>query len=684
MKKILLFVGLSLLWNVSGWAATHEFGSMEEAQANVGSGPHAPLPAQDFSQLPTDSKAMADYLLERLEHADLEVISGSERLDKSSSFDRFDGDSLSPEEKKSYLEKVYDEAIERVSGDKPYVGDEVRAVEYYAPSEDGNTDNSSVQDMPQINLLLPNGMPLRAPAYEHIPNFSSQIEILPNQMLKVKESIIVIANGQKVKKGLVRFIQKKGLSNQHKVRVILDSVSVNGTAVRYEIKEQGNYYSIQPRHMFDLPNGVYVFEFSYFIDHALADNGDFYEFYWDVTGSQFNLLTTHAIASVKLPGREPAVKKYALTGRVGALTDKNAVFVQGNDNILGFASLYPLQKGEGLHIFMTLPKVDFAPVTFTQKLVWWLEDIGDILLCGVYLLVVLVSCCLSWLYIRYRLKFRNVALPSALMVRTLWRGGVDAKSIGCVLLDLFKRNIIEIEAHEDDVILVRKTAHARHLTKFERKILSVLFSKKDSIFRLQKAKRIQTLWRLVRQESAKKIRRLGAKLSGVYVLFNVLMLAALQISLVQWNNTSFLSGILLLADGLLLIAIGAFVLLRGSFIKQLIAGFIVPVSLVAAGLIMAIYLHWSAIAMMLLGVCIALIFSQKASGQDALLKNAVQSAYQMRSFLSEQKEVIGGGRNFAAQQANIFALDLENEYPNNDKIKSHYRLSEVEKLLDKF
>ena len=53
----------------------------------------------------------------------------------------------------------------------------------------------------------------------------------------------------------------------------------------------------------------------------------------------------------------------------------------------------------------------------------------------------------------------------------------------------------------------------------------------------------------------------------------------------------------------------------------------------------------------------------------------------MREFLLQQQESVGTGRNFAAQQANIFVLDLEDKYPENPKIKCHYRLKEMEELL---
>ena len=85
--------------------------------------------------------------------------------------------------------------------------------------------------------------------------------------------------------------------------------------------------------------------------------------------------------------------------------------------------------------------------------------------------------------------------------------------------------------------------------------------------------------------------------------------------------------------------------------------------------------------MLMLGVCIAFVFNKKASGQDAMLKNAVLSVQKLREFIEKQAENIESGRNFTIQQANIWALDLENNFTNNPKIAGSYRLEEVNLLM---
>ena len=629
---------------------------------------------------PKNDQEMIDFLRGRLKFLDITVLPEGERLDKISSFSKVDYED--PEEKKTLWEKIYDNAMARISGNGGVNTSGLRNVEYYEPkTEDENNKDSLLDQIPQINIKLPDGMNLRAAAYEHIPLYSTQIDVLPNRILKVSENIVVVANGEKVKEGLIRFFNKKSVSGQNRVRLMLDSVLVNGESFPYELIEQNDLYAIRPMHQFKLSPGVYVFEFRYLVDKYLMDLEDFYEFYWDVTGSQFNLLTARAIAAIKLPGREPAVKQFALTGTSAHMVDNNAIIMKGIDNTIGFMNLVPLREGESLHLFMTLPKIDFQSVTQTQKLVELLEDYGDIALCLVYVLVVAVSCLLSWQYIRKHLKFRNITLPSAILIRSLWRGGTDQKSLGGALLDLFRKNIIDIESHEKDVILVRKSAHARHLSKFESKVLNILFSKKDGVCKIGRGEKINKLRALIAREARKQMSSLGIRLGGMYILFNILMLIVLEIALCLWNPQSLMFGILVMAD---IVLFGSIILLafaKKQLWKKVVFGILAAGLFLLAVFLLKIYLNSIAIILMLLGIAIGVVFNYAASGRDAMLKNAVQSVYQMREFLLQQQESVGTGRNFAAQQANIFVLDLEDKYPENPKIKSHYRLKEMEELL---
>ena len=680
MKNFFLIIALSLTFSAQLNAATHEFSSIEEAKVNASARNKEILDqSQEPEELPSNDEEMVEYIQNRVEDLDITVLPDGDTFDKISSFSRVDD--LPPEEKKSMWEKIYDGAMERISG-APGVNTDIRPVEYYTPKRDIDEEEQEEEQVPLINLQLPNGVPLQAVAYEHIPYFAAQIDVLPNRMLQVQEDIVVVANGRKVKEPLARFIRKKPISGHGKMQLILEDVVINGSRIPYEVMERRDYYVIRPQQRISLPEGAYVFEFKYVLDRSLWDYGDFYEFYWNLTGGTFNLLVERAIVSLKLPGREPATKYYALTGKAGQLNDKNAVVTKGNDNIMGFMNLKPLMNGESLHIFLTLPKVDFLPETDAQRVVNWIENKGDIVLSALYLLAVIISSILSWRYIQKRLKFKSVTLSSVLVVRALWRGGADVKSIGCALLDLFRKHLIDIEERENDIILVRKTTHARRIAKFDRKLLGLLFSKKDSICRLVSSRQVNSLKTVVRKETEKNVKKLGLYLSRMYLFFNAAMLIVAEAGFILWNpNSTLLIGFALINIWLIFMACIYLIMKSTWFCKIILFGMLV-VLLMASAILLSVYLCWQAIAMLLLAVCISIVFCKRTSEIDALLKNGVQSACQMREFLIKQKETIENGRNFAVQQPNIFALDLESEYKNNSKIKSNYRLDMVQKLLE--
>jgi len=624
---------------------------------------------------------MKEFIKKRLDFVDFSRLPKGERIDKMSSFSKVDDIS---EEKKSFWEKIYDDALAKISSNSGVGGEELKPVQYYSLKEQPSEEEIFEEQVPIIDVVLPNGGNFKAPAYEHIPIFSTQIELLPNQLMKVYENITVIANGNKVREPLIRIIKKESPSQKNKISLILDEVKINGSVVPYQLVEQGEYYVLRPVQGFKLPEGIYVFEFRYLVDRYLWDYGDFYELYWDLTGSHFNLLVNRAFLAVKLPGREKAVKRFVLSGRGNKLSDKNAVLVEGEDNTFGLMNIYPLRMGESLHTFMTIPKVDFSSVTSKQKFVWFVEDYGDILLAMFYLIVVVGASVLSWRYIQKKLKFKNVSVPTPLLTRILWKGFADKKILGCVLLELFRKNIIDIQESNTDVVLVKKTNHSKNITRFEQKLLSLLFVKNDNICKFNAKDKSDKIWNLIEKEAELQLDKFGIIQSKMYIGFNVLMLLLVEMGLVFWHQNSFIWGLLALVDVLWLVFIGFYFFMKFNKLKKVFILIGATICYFISAIVLHIYLNLAAILMLLIGGSLAAIFIKKASGMNALLKNARQVVKNQRDNLLKQQEHIVGSRTFGLQQANILALDLEEYFSDNVKIKNVYRLDKVDKLLNNF
>lgn len=680
MKKFFLSICFSLIFVVQVGAATREFSAVEKVKTNTENRNKQILrQVNEGENLPKNDDEMLEFLRQRLEVVDFSVLSEGDSIDKMSSFSSVDDGSVTP--KKTFWEKMYDDAIARVSGEKATEKLKLNNATYYSLQEQEKEEIVAQDNVPVINVRFPNGKELKAPAYEHIPEYITKIEVLPTGVLKIVEDVTIVANGNKVQEGLVRFIKKKSSQGKNNVKVILNEVRINDEIVPYELAEQKDYFMLRPEKNFRLPEGVYVFRFNYLLDRSLWDMGDYFEFYWDLTGGYINLLVNKAILVVKLPGREPSVKRFVLTGKAGKLADNEAVVLEGGKNTLGFISLRPLLSNESMHVFLTIPKVDFLPINSSRKILWHLEDSGDVLLSLMFLVIIGTASILSWRYVKKNMKFKNINIMSPLVVRSLWRGGADNKSVGCVLLDLFRKNIIDIQSRNGGVILVRKSSHSRNVSRFENKFLKVLFATKDNICKLSEFKQMNKLSELVGAQSKMLVNLLAIRMSNIYWMFSAFMLLVVEVALALWSDNQLALKLMLIADVFMILAIAGYCLYGKYWWRKALALVLMLGALLGVISVLSVCLSWLSVVMLLLGVACAVIFCKRILSRDAILKNAVKAVYNMRDFLEEQKENIGSGRNFVVQQANIFALDLEDKYEINDKIKSVYRLDDVQKVM---
>lgn len=683
MRKFFIFLVLNCFLSSVVMAETREFSSIEEAQASAAA--NAARRNKELLQnkrpamkLPRTNEELKEYIIKNKDTLDISTLPKGDRLDKISAFSKVDY--VDPESKKSTWEKIYDKAMERIKGDDSSLPNEDDAV-YYQSTVNEEQD---IADVPLISIKLPDGAYMEVPAYEHIPFHDTQIEVVPNRMLKVLERIVVVANGKKVKNPLYKIINKQNILSRDKFEIILDGVVVNGTPVEYKLMDIGGYYIISPVKEINLPEGVYVFEFKYIVDRYLSENKDFYDFYWDLNGGYWNLLTTRGVISVRMPGREPAVARYALTGNLGKLSDTNSVVMDDKiNNISGYTNLYPLLPGESMFLFLVMPKVDFLPVTLSQKINTYFYNYGDIVFCGIYFLIVLVSSGLSWLFIRNKMALKNVKITSPMLLRTLWCKTTDIKSVGCLLLDLYRKNLVEIEAKDKNVFLVKKTSHSKRAQKFEQKILKILFSNKSNICKMLSLEKVEKIKNIVVNEVAKQMKHLALKLSSMYILFNVVFLLLIEFALFAWSMNYRLLYLFILMDVILLIFMSFVIFVNKSIWKDICSYIFLAMFVVMTFWMLLLFnINWIAITTLFTAIGIAFVFNKSILGFNAMLKNAIYSVHELRKFLIEQKEVVNG-KNFIIQQANIFALDIEDMFPNGDKIKNHYRLDLLKQLLMK-
>ena len=89
-------------------------------------------------------------------------------------------------------------------------------------------------------------------------------------------------------------------------------------------------------------------------------------------------------------------------------------------------------------------------------------------------------------------------------------------------------------------------------------------------------------------------------------------------------------------------------------------------------------------ALLILASLIAIMFFDKLyRKRNGLVKTNIAEAQLLQKYLAENSESIALGRDFIAQQANIFAVEVENKYIPNDNIRDCYRLDIIKAIISK-
>ena len=693
MKKLFLSICFSLVcfgsYNVSGKALS--FDSMEQAQDfQQNKQPFTP-PVEENLPSPYDTKAMDEFIMERLKTVAITNLDDQNDPSKPSSFNMQQSDeyiAMMKEKNKSFLEKVYDAAIDRVSSDNPTGRPDIQPsqTQFFELKEE-QEQIFNAPDFPVVNVELPNKEQILVPAQEHIPYLSSQIEILPSGLVSFNDEIIVVAMGKKLKNGLSRIIPKYSTSREgvkNRIDLNLVSVNINGQDVPHKIIEQADEYVIVPESSYNLEPGVYTYNFQYLIDRQLWQYADFNEFYWDITGSRWNLIISRALVSLSIPGKNKPISSLVFLGYPGALTTQGTAMAEGNNSI-GFASLVPLYIGEGMHILLALEKESFLPPSLNAKINWFLGDYGDIIISSLALIFLIVSYLISWKSIgKNKEKHNNYFKKGAPFLRLLYKGVFDKISYGAFLLEIYRKNIIDIQKSDEQVLLIKKTDNLASLDKTERKAINSIFGKNDAVLTLNEINslKIKRSSNIIEKFTNKKLKALSLKLNIGYLLFGIGMLFFAECA-IAWLNINSAQALAVLLSSSVMIAFYMWVLKRkfkskllGTFVKILCW-----VIIFATVVIISAYVHL--ISAFLIACSIYAIFAYSAifAKRSGLLKTCIQDVMNFREYLERNADTISLGRDFLNQQANIFALDLADKFECTQNIKEYYRLDVLSPLF---
>lgn len=646
-------------------------------------------PVEDKS-IPKNYEDFKRYIRERAQKVPklpMEVIEKASTMNAQRSSEYI---SSQTSEKKSTFQKIYEEALSKLdSQNNAQPQDFITYSLPERPSSDNQKQEWENESLEVINVKLPNGEDILAPAKEHIPYLASRIEIMPNGLIRIKEIVNVIANGEKLKYGLSKALPKYSVSRtgvRNRVIPYLNGVKINGKEIDYELRDSYDRYIIAPTKELPLRPGIYTYEFDYMLDRKLWYYDNFNEFYWDVTGSFWNLVIAKSVATLRTPVNAQTLDQTLFVGYApNQLSSENtAITIDPVTNSLGFVSTMPLFAGEGMHILVSLPKNGFIDPDFNKKFEWFIEDYGDIIFTLFGFLAILIAYIISWRDINSGTTQTKISVQkNPAMLRMLLKGKYDNVSFISFLLDLYRKNMIDIEEKDQNILLIKKIDNTKKLNPNERKAFNQIFPKKEIIFTLNRSSglNLKRISKYIEKDTNKRIKILSLKLNSGYILLSggMLLLSIIAISSISvcpWQTFA------LIMSSTIIMAVYVWLLMMKIKTRWLniLTKIISVIFIIIAGLFLSTKIHTISTIFIAAMLYTILIYTRLFAKRNGLIKNNILEAQNFSKYLKENSDKIILGHEFKNQQPYIYALGEQAHYAKSPTIEKVYKLDLADKI----
>lgn len=590
------------------------------------------------------------------------------------------------EQKKSVFEKIYDTMLGRLNEKEAQFSPDTIFYEQIQPNED--QQGQALPNISVVQVKLPNGSEIIAPAREHVPYFLASYQILPTGMIDVEEDVVVIANGRRLKNGLIKSMPKFTTSRdgvKKKIELTLLSVSLNNQEIPYKLQEIGNTIVFVPKEKYILEPGIYTYHFHYLLDRKLWYYDAFTEFHADLTSGYNGLVTTSANAIVSVPDGRTFLSQLAMAGTPGNLSADRTVIAQLSPNALGFASIWPLTHDESMHILVSLDKNIFNTPNLSKRFVWFVTDYGDILFSIIGLLVIYISYYFSWKWIKQNKSHLKVRFKqTAAMNRYILNGVYDWRSFISTLLELVHYNIIDLKKEDNSYFIIKKTDSLKNLPAGLKMIMKNLFSKIDTSVDVSSKNKLKFERAFNQHQSyiQKYFKLLAWRLNIYYLLFSTAMFL-MTIYAISYIALNPLETMMILTFSSIIIAFYLWIL-RYPFTKKWVRYILRIIDIafiIATILVVSVYIHLLAALVLALIIDIIIEYSYRFSAKNGLIKNKFNEMSALNQYLKTNIQRISLTKEFSLQQANIFAFELEDLYIPAVENNTLSRLELAQELL---
>ena len=639
---------------------------------------------------PNDVTEVREFFKKRFETAVISDAADLGDLNKSNAMDiQHSAEYIEnlKEQKKSVFEKIYDHLVGHLDEKEAHFSPDTVFYEQIKPNE--IQKGQAAPNVPVVQVKLPNGTEVIAPAREHIPYLLASYQILPTGTIDVEEDVVVIANGKRLKNGLTKSMQKFTTSRsgvKKKIEITLLSVSVNGKEIDYKLQEIGNNVNFVPKEKYQLESGIYTYHFHYLLDRKLWYYDTFTEFYIDLANSYNNLVIGSANAIISVPDGRTFLSQLALAGGVGNLSATRTVIAQLSSNALGFASIDPLRSNEGMHILVSLDKNIFTTPNLSKRFVWFVTDYGDIMFAFLGLLIIFTSYYFSWKWIKENKSRLNVRFrQTAPLNRYILNGSYDKRSFISALLELIHYKTIDIKKEGATYYIIKQTDALKNLPKGLKMLMKTLFSKIDTSLDISAKNQLK----LDRAFNSHKsyiqtyLKLLAFRMNIYYLAFSLAMLC-LTFYAISYIALNPLETFMILTFSSLTIAFYLWIL-RYPFANKWLRYILRTISVlfvIFTILIISVYMHLLAALLLTATIDVMIEYSSRFSAKNGLIKTKTRDISNLYQYLKTNVQSIALRKEFQVQQANIFAFELEELYTPCAAQNDFFRLDVAKELME--
>lgn len=309
---------------------------------------------------------------------------------------------------------------------------------------------------------------------EGIISFDSDITVNQDSTLLVRESITVLASGERIKHGICRDLitdYADRFSNPYQIHFEVGSVNRDDQPDDYHLEKIAKGLRICLGDRSDqLSPGEHTYELTYAVNRVLGFFPDYDELYWNVTGNGWKFPIQATTATVHL-ARGIAPEAILLDGYTGSQGSAGNDFTASADrqSTATFRATRALAPAEALTLVIRWPKGFVHSITEAQKHQYFLDDNKSGLVALLGLGILIAYYILVW-FVAGRGRTAGEMTPrsqpprgfSPAVLRYVWRMAFDQKTLVVNLVDLaVKKQLAILEDAGGSYILGRVKTRRR-------------------------------------------------------------------------------------------------------------------------------------------------------------------------------------------------------------------------------